>query len=364
MNWRREQLGPIGIHLGARNLRAMQLRCRAGSWMVHAAAHQRLEVAEAVDPAARQLALKKLLSGGGFQGRWAATCLAADDVELKSLRLPDMPPEELEAAAQYEIRERFPDLSDAEFATRMVPVGAVGSNAGSQQEVLVLAAQNAAVEGRLRMLIHCGLTVTGLESSSGAFFRPFARFLQRETDTDSAHAFVDLGWRGSRVIIVRGREIVFLKNCMVGGAVLDDRVAQALSLSKEEASDVRRCCWSSPDEASASERAEAVKEAVRGAVEQLSKEVSLCLRYYAVTFRGSRPESVTCGGSEAGYEPLLEMLSASMGVPFRVGHALRGVEVGTVFDEGQVAAGLPEWTTAAGLAFRPRMGFDAVGRVA
>ncbi|MBK8270847.1 MAG: hypothetical protein IPK83_22075 [Planctomycetes bacterium] len=47
----------------------------------------------------------------------------------------------------------------------------------------------------------------------------------------------------------------------------------------------------------------AVVDAERPFVERLSRDFQLCLRYFAVTFRGQKPETLTLVGGEA-YEPL------------------------------------------------------------
>lgn len=356
MWWNRQNVGPIGIDIGARSIRALQLRRRSDALVVTAAAEASFTADAAQDADAIKAALRKVLAHGRFIGKFAATSLPADSVELRSIRLPNMPEAELEAAAAFEARERFPNLQD-DYEIRTLPAGEVGRDgAQKQQEMIVLAARRSAIDARLKLLTDLGLLVTGLEPGTNAFFRPFERFMQRAADATEANAFVDLGLRSARVIITRGREVVFLKACPFGGEVLDEAVAERLSLSVQKAGDLRRRCWSGEDDALAGEQVAEIAEAVRPTIEQLGKEISLCLRYYGVTFRGERPESVTCGGSEARYAQLLETLSKATQMPFRVGHALRSVSSGTAFDAETLATGLPEWTTAMGLALRDKDG--------
>jgi len=93
-------------------------------------------------------------------------------------------------------------------------------------------------------------------------------------------------------------------------------------------------------------------DAVRGEAEQLAKEISLCLRYCSVTFRGLRPTRVALTGGEA-YDPaLLKLLGNGLDCECVVGEPLRGIDLGDA-DLGSERRGvLTEWSVATGLALR------------
>ena len=93
-------------------------------------------------------------------------------------------------------------------------------------------------------------------------------------------------------------------------------------------------------------------DAIRPAVTQLAKEISLCVRYCSVTFRGLRPEKVTLTGGEA-YDPaLVELLREHLDAEILVGRPLQGLDVSNV-DLGADRRGvLTEWAVCAGLAAR------------
>lgn len=347
-----KRVGPIGIDIGARCIRAMQFRGSGSRIELAAAVSVDLDVTTASDAEQLSARLREAVGRGGFAGRCATACVPSSSLEVKTIRLPKMPAEELDAAAVLEARERFANLGD-DWTVRAMPAGAVGRDASAQQEVIILASPTAAIEARLRLLTDAGLTVAGLEPPGHAFFRPFERFLGETSDGDQAHAFLDFGRSCSQVIIARGRDIVFLKNCPIGGTSLDEVVADKLSIPLSEATACRRDALAG--RGVVGKQLESIVEAVRPVLDQLGREIGLCMRYYAVTFRGARPESVTCGGSESASSRLLEMLSESAHLPCRVGHALRGVECGTVFSADQIESGLSEWTTAVGLALRPSL---------
>ncbi len=352
MRWKTDQVGPIAIDFGARALRVLQVRrCgRGGSFQVTAARSRPVEPGSGTDAAVLGSKLASMLAGKDFSGRAAVTCLASADLDVKNMRLPTMPEAELAAAVEFEVGERF-GSTGGETVTRFLPAGRVGGEGGSQQEVILLAASTSSIDARLRLLTDAGLKVTAIEPPANAFFRPYERFLRRASDAQQTNAFVDLGARGSRVIITRGSEIVFFKTCPVGGDALDEAVATKLSIELNNAATLRRRCLAGESSSAVEAHRFDVVEAIRPPLQQLGKEIGLCLRYYAVTFRGARPEQVACGGSEAGWSDVREWLSDTVQLPMVVGGAFRGVEVGPL---GKLAAGgeLCEWNTAIGLALR------------
>ncbi len=360
MNWRQHNRAPIGLDIGAASVRGVQLRRKGRSWEVLAAGEVALAgVGDAGRDSVRD-AVRQVLREHGFRGRRVVVGLPSGAIEIKNMRLPQMPEAELLAAAEFEARERFQDFGDV--IIRALPAGLVGRAGEEQQELIVLAARKDAVEARLRMLTDLGLTVEGMEPTFSAFFRPFARFLQRSADADTTNACVDVGMRGAHVIVARGPEIVFVKACPVGGEAFDRAVADALQLPLAQARTLRRRCLA--DERAAPAEVEQVKAALQAPLEQLGREIGLCLRYYAVTFRGDRPEQVACGGSEAAYGVIRAGLSESTGLPVETSDCLRGIAAGAIFNESEMATGLPGWTTAVGLALHGGRSAERAQRVA
>ena len=100
---------------------------------------------------------------------------------------------------------------------------------------------------------------------------------------------------------------------------------------------------------------EAVDAAVRPAWEKLGKEIGLCLRYYAVTFRGARPDTVTCLGGECLNAHHLEFLSEATGLRCRVGHPLRGMRFADGLPLKESDGPMADWTSAVGLAMSPAL---------
>ena len=354
MAWTKPNVGPIAVDIGWRSIRVLQMRKGASrgtdaDMSLLDARSVELDPHDATNPDTLRRHLADLLSGGRFSGRDAVTAIPSAEIEIKNIRLPVMPEQELEAAVAFEAGDRF--AAEGKATMRFLCAGLIGGPEGNQQEIIVLGARQDAVDARLDLLTRAGLRVVGMEPSFNALFRPFERYLRRASDAEQSNAYVDIGGLGSRIIVTRGVEVAFVKTCPVGGAMLDERVAQRLSLDQASAAELRRNCMRDTD-VSDSERKE-VHEAIRPALEQLGKEIGLCLRYCAVTFRGDRPDMVVCGGSEAGGDVVQRFLSEVTHMPVETADAFRDIDCQNVF--GSQGAERPwDWSVAVGLGLKRR----------
>jgi hypothetical protein len=99
----------------------------------------------------------------------------------------------------------------------------------------------------------------------------------------------------------------------------------------------------------------AVLDASRSAMESLTREVSLCLRYHSVTFRGQRPLKVRVSGGEGGDPQLLPMLHSVLGIPVEPSRPLFNVDCTAMrgFDHRKPSG---DWAVAMGLGLKRSAG--------
>lgn len=365
--WVRRRIEPIGIDIGARYVRMVQfarhhgqisaLDCRQRILPcgLSAAGERSRIVAEAVSD---------MLAEGNFIGRDVVTALSWQDLFSRNLRIPNMPPEEIEPVVAFESAERFgvePDQAEIRFMIS----GDVRQGTEVRQEVLVFGAARERIHAHVRMLEDLRLRPAAIDAGPCAVFRGFERFFRRDEDRGKVNAFVDLGYSGTRVIISRGSDLIFFKAIPVGGERFDELVSERLDLTLEDARQIRTQSSPSfegpPGESGrespggppgGNNTRHAVLDAIRPALDQLGKEIALCLRYCSVTFRGLRSELITAVGGEARNRDMLRVLSDHVNVPFRVGEPMRNVTTECGADTPDRRAGQPEWATAVGLALK------------
>ena len=89
-----------------------------------------------------------------------------------------------------------------------------------------------------------------------------------------------------------------------------------------------------------------------GSIENLAHEISLCFRYYAVTFRGERPAEAAFAGGEAYESALIDALRGQLGVAIRVAEPLRGFDLTRANFNRRPNPQMCEWAIAVGLALK------------
>lgn len=358
---RNRKRGPIGLDIGASGVKLLQLASEQGQPVVVASAHTEFprDLPESADiNEITERAIADCLRRAPFDGREVVTAFGNGEFQLKNIRLPRMPSEELASAVEFEAKERF-DLSRSPAQVRYVPVGEVRHGNEIKEEVIVFAAPDESVSARLAMLESLKLSPVAIDLTPCAVARSFVRFLRRSEDVNAINVFLDLGYRGTNVIITRGAEINFIKQIDVGGRQFVEAVSKALSISSQEATDLRLRIMREgsgrreDDKTGVPEDIRAaLRDSAKPLVDRLSRDVQMCLRYFAVTFRGQRPDSLTLVGGEA-YEPMLApALTEAFNIPCMVGHPMRGIgRLGEISGRDRRTM-QPAWATACGLALR------------
>lgn len=354
----RSQIQPIGLDIGHDSVKLLQLVVTGRSLTVHAAARRMLDVSrqpsgELVSAEAIE-AVRDLLRGGNFYGRTAVAALPRQIVLVKNLRLPQLPASELPAVLQFEARNILAFDGD-EMQIEFIPAGEVRQGGDVRQEVIVLAARRTDIDCFVEAVHRTGLVLESLDIEACALYRGIDRFVRRREDEQEVHVMIDLGMQRSQVLIGKGRDISFFKSVDLGGGAFNEAVSKKLGITVEEARRLRRRISSSDEGAQRDPVRQAVLDATRSIMEDLAQEVSLCMRYYSVTFRGQRPARVRLFGGEAVDTQLLAILNVVLGVPVETGRPLFSVNCDAMKDLDRQGAN-SEWAMALGLGLKQTEG--------
>jgi len=334
---------------------------------VVAAAKQAIPEEARKNPARRvELAapvIERLLAQQPFVGRKVVATLPRELLHVKHFRLPLLPPDELEAAVKREALTVFPfDIEDARI--EYLPAGEVRQGNQARQEVMVLAAKNADIDTYLQQLDRCGVVVAALDSEITGIFRAFERFVRRRDDERDVQMVIDIGARRTQVIICKGRDISFYKPVEIGGLHLLDAISRKLAITVDEARALRQRLLESeePSDGPIAAKRDPVRQAVldstRSVAEELSQELSMCLRYFTVTFRGHRPIRVRLVGGEATDPQLQSIIQSSLNISVEAGRPLWSVDTARMRPADRSGA-MSQWTLAMGLGLRFVEGYFA-----
>ena len=223
------------------------------------------------------------------------------------------------------------------------------------------------------MLEQAGLKPAGLDIVPCALFRSFERSLRRQEDKEQTFVFIDIGGEYTTMVFGRSGQISFIKQIAIGGEQLNQNIAARLGVSVEEAAALRdklRTETSFGPSALTSESGEGesagqgqldvsvrqnIIDSINSAAEELSREISLCFRYYTVTFRGKRIERAIFSGGQAYDNILLSSLRRQLTVEIEVAQPIRGFNIsrsnGAGLDSDRRGF-LCEWTVAVGLCLK------------
>jgi len=322
-------------------------------------------------------AIKRMLANGDYNGRNVVSCLPSGKLRITSLRLAEAERYDIEQALRREVTQRF-GLDPDEDAMDYVVAGSVLQGDEVKNELILFATDNETIKSHIEMLEETELMPVAIDTIPCALFRSFERSLRRQEDRERTSVFVDVGSSLTTVVFGRGGEISFVKQISIGGQNFTQEIATKLGVNISEAEMLRESLRADPDlfseKSDLAEQTPAknrhhvdpstwqvMVDAVNAVAEDLAKEVSLCLRYYTVTFRGRRVERAVFAGGGAYEDILLNVLKRRLAVEIEVAQPLRG------FDLSDARTNVPfnssrrglfcEWAVAVGLSLK---GWDKI----
>ena len=369
-------LRPIGLDIGHNSIKMIQLVINGEQISVLAADEARIDSGINGDEQARKdyivSSIKQMLSRGNFHGKNVVSCLPCGDIKITSLRLTEAESERIEQALRREVVQRFGLDPDKDVMDYIV-AGNVRHGDEIKNELILFATNNEIVKNHIELIETAGLRPIAIDTIPCALFRNFERSLRRQEDREHAVIFIDVGSCYTTVVFARGGEICFVKQIKIGAGNFNREVASKLSISNSEAEILRgelqaeyspsipksnstkQTPIENKQKIEASTR-QVMIDAISKIAEELAHEISLCLRYYTVTFRGKRIErAILTGGG--GYEKiLLDVMQRQLTVGVEVAQPLRGFgmsnERANLNFYGDRRGLLCEWAVAVGLSLK------------
>lgn len=344
---------PIGLDIGHSSLKMVQLAVGEDRVRVLAARRAPLNIDPVIDDQEREemviRAIRHMLAESPFRGRNVISALPIDKLRITSLRLSETETPQADKILRKEAAERF-GLDPQRDPINYINAGSVRQGDVVKDEHILFATDSETIGSHIRILEEAGLTPAGIDAPPCALFRTFERTMRRQEDRERTVIFIDVGRRFTTVVFGRSSEICFVKQIPVGIGQFTGEVASTLGISFGDAEALRmRLLRDEPVDASTRRP---VIDALNTMSEQLAGEISLCLRYYTVTFRGKRVERAVVAGGGA-YEPVLrDVLRRHLSVDVEIAEPLRGFECGPGAVEDHGGAGSADLALAVGLSLK------------
>ncbi len=344
---------PIGLDIGHSNLKMVQLAISEDRIKVLAARRAPLDVDPALDGQERErtviLAVRRLLADSPFRGRNVISALPIDTLRITSLRLSETETPQADKILRKEAAERF-GLDPHRDTINYIHAGSVRQGDVVKDEHILFAADSETIGKHIRILEESGLTPVGIDAPPCALFRTFERTMRRQEDRERTIIFIDVGHRFTTVVFGRNSDICFVKQIPVGIGQFTGEIASSLGISLADAESLRlKLLRDEPVEASTRRP---VVDALNVMAEQLAGEISLCLRYYTVTFRGKRVERAVVAGGGAYEQILRDALRRHLSVDVEIADPLRGFEYSPGAIDDHCGNGSADLALAVGLSLK------------
>ena len=374
ISWKLKTRGqrPIGLDIGHNSIKMIQLAVYEGHTSILAADKTHIDAGINGDGEERRSfvisAIKQMLTEGNFRGRNVVSCLPSDRLKITSLRLAEAETQEIEQVLRKEVGQRF-GLDPDKDTINYVLAGNVQQGDEVKNELILFAAADETIKNHIGMLEEAQLRPVAIDTIPCALFRSFERSLRRQEDREHTVVFVDVGSRFTTVVFGRGGEISFVKQIPIGGEKFNREIAAKLGISINEAETLRGKLrmeragagpyfQGTPAQNTANEgrldasTRQVMVDAISAVAEELAREISLCFRYYTVTFRGKRVERAVFAGGEAYEGILLNVLRRQLAVEIEVAQPLRGFDMMNVNFDSDRRGLLCEWAVAVGLSLK------------
>lgn len=326
---RGQRILPIGLDIGDSAIKMVQLALADDGMRVLASDWAPLDEDVTEEDARRRLivrTIRQLLTRGHFKGRNVISALPPESLKITSLRLAETEILQADRTLRREAAHRF-GLDPRVDTINYVLAGSVRQGDELKNEYILFATDDKTIISHIALLEEAGLRPRGIDAGPCALFRNFERMMRRQEDRERTIIFIDVGHRHTIVVFGRAGEICFVKQMAFGAARFAEDIAAKLDISTADAESLRRKMHNGESVDATTRRL--VVDTLHATAEQLAAEISLCLRYYTVTFRGKRVERAVVAGGGAQETVLLDVMRHHLAIETDIATPLRGVDCGT-----------------------------------
>jgi len=325
----------IGLDIGGTALRAAEVTSDSRGARVELVRYAELPLplnavrdGEVIDAAAVVQGLKALWTKGGFTSKDVIIGVGNQRVAVRSLTMPQLSMEQLQAALPYQVQDLLP-MPVEEALLGYYPTGSVPASDGSPAfDGMLVAASRETVLTNLEAVEAAGLKPVMVDLSGFALLRIMAR---GALGTGTV-ALVDIGSRGTTVVVATDGMPQFVRALPTGAQELIDSFARATGVSMEDSTQILRTRGLAATEAPEFQNAAGP---FGGSVRSLVDGVRNSIAFYASTKPSAPVATVVLSGGGAFVPGLGQALASATRMRTVLGNPLDGVTVGKQVREAE-----------------------------
>ncbi len=317
---------PIGLDIGSRRIKAVQLAGQSSRWRISASASLNRQISRQVPELSEVKWLRGLLSEHGFRGDQVALAVPENSLRMNVLELPPRksgaPVESLARSEMSRMHKMAPECF--EMACWDLPSPARASNSSF---VLAAACAHCDADDIMDVMEQAGFDVVGLDINFLATARACRPLLK---DIHGSAAILDIGWSSARLILLHDGVVVYVNNLSqsgLGGLVqslsqtanVDQERAERVVNGREGLGQTSHSILQQDEGAAAaedgtSEMNEAYHRVLEAYAQGLSREMNTPISYMISQYPQARLERLLLIGGGGGIPGMADLLASILGV--------------------------------------------------
>ncbi|MGC4174063.1 type IV pilus assembly protein PilM [Demequina sp.] len=329
----------IGLDIGGTALRAAEVSSDAKGTKVELQRYAEIPLplnavrdGEVMDAATVVQGLKALWAKGGFTSKDVIMGVGNQRVAVRPLTMPQLPMEQLQAALPFQVQDLLP-MPVEEALLGYYPTTSISGADGSPAfDGMLVAAARETVLTNLQVVEAAGLNPVVIDLAGFALLRIMARGAL----SGGTVAFVDIGSRGTSVVVATDGMPKFVRNIPNGAQDLTDSFARATGISLEEAFQVLRTRGLAATDAAEYQGAAGP---FGGTVRTLVDGIRNSIAFYASTTPGAPVTTVVLSGGGAFVPGLGQAIASTTRMRTVLGNPLEGVQVSKQVREADALRG-------------------------
>lgn len=356
----RPRASTIGLDIGARTVRAVQLVCSGSTYSVEQVGRQSWhlnEDREEQGPPQVGNSLARCVSGANFRGKRVHTAMNTPELEVHAIELPEgvvqSSAEEVERIVQWEV-QRLTTHEHESIETRHWHLPKARP---SVPNAIGVAALTKTVADAVNLCRDAGLTCTCVDVAAAALVR-FGSIIAVWPE-NCVWGILDLGFRRTRLVVCMDDVPVLIRDVGTGGAAWTLRIAEELQVS-EKSAEVHKCdagigmgergCREGGDGPPLKELGGILAGILKNDLRVIATEIKRSYEYVLNCYGGREAGMLVLVGGGAALQNLPENLTDALGIEVQRGSQVAAGTASRLEHARIKSVHLDEYALAIGLA--------------
>ena len=310
----------VGIDIGSSSVKLVQLKELKGAYQLVNLGLMPLPPEAIVDNSLMDStsivdAVKNLVKSLGVKCKDVACSISGNTVIIRKIKLPAMPPEELEDQIQWEAEQYIPfDVNDVNIDFQILEPD---EDDPSRMNVLLVASKKEIINDYVNVFAEAGLKLAVVDVDSFAVQNAFE--LNYDFTPDEAVALINIGASILNLNVVKDGVSLFTRDVQMGGNLYTEELQKQFGLSSDEAEQVK-LTGDFPDRGR-------LQDVLAKINETLAIEIRRSLDFYNTTAGEGKIGKVYLSGGGAKTPALAEAVENRLGMPVEMLNPLRKLSV-------------------------------------